>query len=59
MAIVGERVSNTSTIEDVKGHVGKGNVETCGLKAFEGLIPVPMECPGQEYGDDKPWFYSE
>ncbi|KAL8907861.1 MAG: hypothetical protein Q9171_005686 [Xanthocarpia ochracea] len=59
MAIVGEGVSSTSTVEDVKGHVGKGNDETCGLKAFERLIPVPMEYPGQDYGDGKPWFYSE
>lgn len=46
-------------VEDVKGYVGKGNEETCGLKAFERLIPVPMEYPGQEYGDSKPWFFSE
>ena len=30
-----------------------------GLKKFEGVVPVPMETPGKEYGDGRPWFYSE
>ncbi|KAA6407198.1 MAG: hypothetical protein FRX48_09000 [Lasallia pustulata] len=30
-----------------------------GLEIFKGLLPVPMQYPGEEYGSRKPWFYSE
>lgn len=29
------------------------------LAPFERAVPVPMQYPGEEYGDRKPWFYSE
>lgn len=28
------------------------------LRIFKGTVPVPMECPGRQYGPtDQPWFY--
>lgn len=30
-----------------------------GLTGFEGMIPVPMSYPGEEYGMKKPWFQGE
>ncbi|KAL8722056.1 MAG: hypothetical protein Q9225_001378 [Loekoesia sp. 1 TL-2023] len=30
-----------------------------GLHVFEGLISVPMECPGKKYEGKQPWFYSD
>ncbi|PBP16310.1 tyrosyl-DNA phosphodiesterase domain protein [Diplocarpon rosae] len=24
-----------------------------------GAVPIPMEVPGEAYGDRRPWFYSE
>ena len=30
-----------------------------GLEVFNGLVPVPMQHPGEEYGSRRPWFYSE
>jgi len=29
------------------------------LQEFEGLIPVPMQYPGEEYGTRRPWFNAE
>ena len=29
------------------------------LQEFRGVMTVPMEYPGEEYGDRRPWFYSE
>ena len=30
-----------------------------GLREFENVMPVPMMCPGREYGDgDTPWFFT-
>ncbi|CAD6568535.1 MAG: hypothetical protein ASARMPRED_001852 [Alectoria sarmentosa] len=29
------------------------------LKEFEGIVPVPMQVPGEEYGDKKPWYFTE
>lgn len=34
--------------------VGEGD-----LREFEGVIPVPMQVPGETYGDKKPWYYTE
>ncbi len=34
--------------------IGEGD-----LKEFEGIVPVPMQVPGEAYGDRKPWYYSE
>ncbi len=30
-----------------------------GMDVFDGVIPVPMVVPGEEYGRKRPWFYSE
>ena len=30
-----------------------------GMDIFDGVIPVPMVVPGEEYGRKRPWFYSE
>jgi hypothetical protein len=30
-----------------------------GMDVFDGVIPVPMVVPGEEYGRRRPWFYSE
>ena len=30
-----------------------------GLAVFEGVVPLPMEYPADEYGTMKPWFYAE
>lgn len=27
------------------------------LDVFKGVVPIPMKCPGESYGDKKPWFY--
>lgn len=27
------------------------------LDIFNGVVPVPMEYPGELYGDKKPWFF--
>lgn len=36
---------------------GKAKAKSCGLKAFEKVMPVPMVYPGKVYGDgDRPWF---
>ena len=29
------------------------------LKCFETSVPVPMQVPGEPYGDKKPWFFTE
>ena len=29
------------------------------LKEFENVVPVPMQVPGEEYGDRKPWYFTE
>ena len=29
------------------------------LDEFEGIVPVPMQVPGEEYGDKKPWYFTE
>ncbi|KAL6719708.1 hypothetical protein ACLMJK_001629 [Lecanora helva] len=34
----------------------KGGID---LGVFRGSVPVPMQYPGQPYGDSKPWYYSE
>ena len=33
---------------------GEGGTDP--LQLFEGTVPVPMEYPGDEYGEKKPWF---
>lgn len=30
-----------------------------GLDIFKGLVPIPMQYPGDEYSSRRPWFYSE
>jgi hypothetical protein len=30
-----------------------------GMSVFEGILPVPMIVPGEEYQGHSPWFYSE
>ena len=29
------------------------------LKKFDGIVPVPMQVPGDLYGDKKPWYLTE
>lgn len=29
------------------------------MEVFDGLVPVPMVVPGEEYGTKRPWFYTE
>ena len=29
--------------------------EVCGMKIFDGIVPIPMKIPGQRYGNRKPW----
>jgi hypothetical protein len=29
------------------------------LAQFEGIVPVPMQFPGEQYGNRKPWYHSE
>ena len=33
--------------------------EEGGLKQFDTVVPVPMQIPGEAYGDKKPWYYTE
>ena len=48
------------TAEAQSGKEGKAKARSSGLKAFEKVMPVPMQYPGKEYGDgDRPWFNSE
>lgn len=28
-------------------------------KKVERIVPVPMQVPGDKYGDKKPWFFTE
>lgn len=28
-------------------------------RVFEGIVPVPMQVPGEPYGDKKPWYFTE
>lgn len=44
-------------IVPVRHESGESKLED--LKQFEGIVPVPMECPGEIYGDRQPWYYSE
>lgn len=37
-------------------HGGRGPL---GMDVFQGHVPVPMETPGDKYGDKRPWFYSD
>lgn len=30
-----------------------------GLGIFEGVVPLPMEYPAEEYGAKKPWYHAE
>lgn len=29
------------------------------MSVFEGTVEVPFQCPGQNFGDKKPWFFME
>jgi hypothetical protein len=29
------------------------------MQIFEGVVPVPMVTPGEEYGQKRPWFFEE
>ena len=29
------------------------------LEDFKGVIPVPMQAPGDRYGDKRPWYFTE
>lgn len=33
--------------------------ELRGMEIFDGVIPVPMVVPGEEYGRKRPWLYAE
>ncbi|MCJ1472949.1 hypothetical protein MMC13_001598, partial [Lambiella insularis] len=30
-----------------------------GMGTFAGTVPVPIQYPGEEYGESQPWFYSK
>jgi hypothetical protein len=30
-----------------------------GMSVFDGILPIPMVAPGEEYKGRRPWFYSE
>lgn len=30
-----------------------------GMGIFDGVVPVPMVIPGEEYGTNRPWLYME
>ena len=34
-------------------------IEEDDLRRFEGLVPIPMQIPGERYGHRKPWFFTE
>ncbi|KAK4692668.1 tyrosyl-DNA phosphodiesterase 1, partial [Lecanoromycetidae sp. Uapishka_2] len=36
-----------------------GSNQLGNLKEFKGSIPVPMQYPGEPYGNRKPWYHSE
>ncbi|KAL8767691.1 MAG: hypothetical protein Q9209_005871 [Squamulea sp. 1 TL-2023] len=57
--MTGSGLNDSSIGDNPTDRPGRGTGTIQGLEAFEKLIPVPMEYPGKEYGDGKPWFYSE
>ncbi|KAL9602859.1 MAG: hypothetical protein Q9219_001554 [cf. Caloplaca sp. 3 TL-2023] len=42
-----------------RGEITRGSGNDERRYIFEGLIPVPMEFPGEEYDGKEPWFYSD
>ncbi|KAL8788980.1 MAG: hypothetical protein Q9213_001389 [Squamulea squamosa] len=59
VVVAGGGWNDNSMGDNTKDRPGRGTGMVQGLEAFEKLIPVPMEYPGKEYGDRKPWFYLE
>ena len=48
----------TSSSQESAGKTIGSDVATCdNLDRFNGVVPVPMEYPGELYGDKKPWFF--
>lgn len=39
--------------------LGRTGARTSGLDAFQGVVPVPMQFPGEAYGNRKPYYYAE
>ncbi|OWO99911.1 hypothetical protein B2J93_6966 [Marssonina coronariae] len=37
----------------------KGVQDPAGMDEVFGTLPIPMEVPGEAYGDRRPWFYNE
>jgi hypothetical protein len=57
-----ERASNMEAEGKGKGvETGSDGSEAGppGMDIFDGVIPVPMVVPGDEYGRKRPWFFSE
>jgi hypothetical protein len=56
-------VSSKKEVDDRENAVyGRSGVFGAGppsMKVFEGRVPVPMVVPGEEYGTERPWFYTE
>jgi hypothetical protein len=41
------------------GEVEKKQSSPPGMEIFDGVVPVPMKTPCEEYGRKRPWFYTE
>lgn len=48
------RLEDSPSANGVDGKAIKGLAEE-----FAGVVPVPMQVPGAEYGKRRPWFYAE
>lgn len=48
---------SSSSQESAGKSLGSDVVSSDNLDMFNGVVPVPMEYPGELYGDKKPWFF--
>lgn len=59
--LVPVRKSATTAASSSQKSAGKSvdseTVSSDNLDIFNGVVPVPMEYPGELYGDNKPWFF--
>lgn len=49
--------ATSSSKESAEKSVDSEMVSSDNLNIFNGVVPVPMEYPGELYGDKKPWFF--
>lgn len=49
--------ATSSSQESAGKSVDSEVVSSDKLDMFNGVVPVPMEYPGELYGDKKPWFF--